>query len=47
MSMLVDGLAMSSAYLDQQEEVGILTLGSGTCALLDVVVLDVDTLQKE
>ena len=31
-------------YLDQQEQVGILALGGGTVALLDVVLFDVDTL---
>jgi len=32
-----------SVELDQQEEVGVLTLGSGSVALPDVVVLNVDT----
>ena len=31
-------------YLDEQEQVGILALGGGTDALLDVVLDDVDTL---
>lgn len=33
-----------SAYLDEQEQVGILALGGGSDALLDVVLVDVDAL---
>ena len=33
-----------NAYLDEQEQVGILALGGGTGTLLDVVSCDVDTL---
>lgn len=38
---------IESAHLDQQEQVGVLALGGGTVALLDVVLCDVDTLQPE
>lgn len=31
------------AYLDEQEEVWVLTLGGGSSTVLDVVLLDVDT----
>ena len=34
-----------ATYLDEQEQVGILALGRGTAALLDVVLFDVDTLE--
>ena len=37
---------LKDTHLDEQEEVGILALGSGTLALLDVVVGDVDTLSQ-
>ena len=35
-----------NAYLDEQEQVGILALGGSSDALLDVVLDDVDTLTK-
>ena len=35
---------LKDTHLDEQEEVGILALGSGTLALLDVVARNVDTL---
>ena len=36
-----------ATYLDEQEQIGILALGGGTDALLDVVLDDVDTLTNE
>lgn len=37
---------VTRAYLDQQEEVGILTLGGCSLGLLDVMSLEIDTLRR-
>lgn len=37
---------MKCTYLDQEEQVGVLALGSGTVALFDVVLFNVDTLGR-
>lgn len=34
-------------YLDQQEEVGVLTLGGRALGLLDVVSLEINTLHED
>lgn len=37
-------MAKAKTYLDQQEKVRVLALGRGALTLLDVMLLDVDTL---
>ena len=37
-------LVVVDAYLDKQEEVGVLALGGGPLALLDVVFFNINTL---